>query len=70
MFQHVSKKDKYIVERMMKNIRFQSFKKNDIVFNWGESGSLYFMIMKGSVSVMTPIETEHSFSLRELFYFV
>ena len=51
-------------------MKHQKMKKGQTVFNFGDFGSLFYMIIKGSVSVHVALEREYEMTNEELFHWI
>ena len=54
---NIDKDDQILTQKIFKWMRYKHFKKGDIVFNYGDIGDLFYIIMEGKVGVHIPSET-------------
>jgi signal-transduction protein with cAMP-binding, CBS, and nucleotidyltransferase domain len=51
---------------MYKAMKYEFYKQDSNVINYGEYGSTFYILLKGSVSVRVPVPLEKEFQFREL----
>ena len=50
-------KDSQLME-IIKALRIERFKKDDLVFEYGDLGDKFYIILEGSVSVLVPFQVD------------
>ena len=50
----ISDKDWFMKERCYKSMKLKTYKPGDTIFNFGDYGSLFYLIISGKVSVHVP----------------
>ena len=60
----------YVKRHTYKAMEMQTYNKHDIVFNFGDTGELFYIIFTGSVGVLVPFEVEKSVTQSELIDYI
>jgi hypothetical protein len=51
----ITSEDVVLKDKIYRSLKYQSFVKDDTVFSFGDYGSLFFIIVRGEISVQMPV---------------